>query len=50
MFFRGNSPNSGSGIGLYIVKEAVTKLNGHIEVESSQTIGTTFNIFIPAID
>ena len=50
MFFRGNNPNSGSGIGLYIVKEAVTKLKGTIDVESNQTIGTTFKILIPALD
>jgi signal transduction histidine kinase len=50
MFFRGNNPNSGSGIGLYIVKEAVSKLNGHISVESNRNIGTRFIIDIPATD
>lgn len=50
MFFRGNNPNSGSGIGLYIVKEAVTKLNGTISVDSNTNIGTSFKIDIPATD
>lgn len=48
MFFRGTSQNSGSGIGLYVVNEAVHKLNGRINVTSVQNGGTTFSIEIPA--
>lgn len=37
----------GSGIGLYIVKEAVEKMKGEIEIKSDSTSGTTFEIIIP---
>lgn len=39
----------GTGIGLYIVKEAVEKMQGKIEVSSSPMVGTTFEIIIPNI-
>lgn len=47
MFYRATRENSGSGIGLYIVKEAVTKIGGEIHVNSQEGIGTKFiiNIF-----
>ncbi|MDG2431722.1 HAMP domain-containing sensor histidine kinase [Flavobacterium sp.] len=47
MFFVTNSSNNGSGLGLYIVKEAVEHLNGSIKVSSKVTVGTTFTITIP---
>lgn len=47
MFFVTNSANNGSGLGLYIVKEAVEHLNGSIKVSSKVTVGTTFTITIP---
>jgi two-component system, sensor histidine kinase and response regulator len=47
MFFRATHHSSGSGIGLYIVKDAVDKLEGEIEVVSNEGNGTTFNIKIP---
>lgn len=34
MFFRGNAQSRGTGIGLYIVNDAVERLNGEIHVES----------------
>jgi PAS domain S-box-containing protein len=43
MFFR-LSGKDGSGIGLYIVKDAVQMLQGTIEVQSEKGAGTTFNI------
>jgi PAS domain S-box-containing protein len=43
MFFR-LSGKDGSGIGLYIVKDAVEMLQGTIEVQSEKGTGTTFNI------
>ncbi|UPZ14852.1 PAS domain-containing sensor histidine kinase [Flavobacterium humidisoli] len=43
MFFR-LSGKDGSGIGLYIVKDAVEILQGSIEVQSEKEIGTKFNI------
>lgn len=44
MFFRASANTEGSGIGLYIVKEIATKLNGSIAVESEENCGTTFHI------
>jgi signal transduction histidine kinase len=47
MFYRATDKESGSGLGLYIAKEAVEKLNGRIEITSVYTEGTTFTITIP---
>jgi len=47
MFYRVSNKTAGSGLGLYIVKEAVDTLNGRIEVESEPGKGTSFNIRIP---
>ena len=47
MFFRANEESKGSGLGLYIVKEALTKLSGSIRLESTIGIGTTFTIILP---
>lgn len=47
MFFRATEESKGSGLGLYIVKEAVKKLEGEITVESQPRVGTTFTISIP---
>ncbi len=48
MFYRVGITNSGSGIGLYIVQEAITKLNGTIQVTSDYGAGTTFQLNIPS--
>jgi PAS domain S-box-containing protein len=47
MFFRANAESKGSGLGLYIVKSAIEKLNGTIQVRSRLGEGTTFTIEIP---
>lgn len=47
MFYRVSQDSVGSGLGLYIVKEAVHKLNGEIKVQSEIGVGTTFLIKIP---
>ena len=46
-FYRVNSKLDGSGLGLYIVKEAIEKLGGTIKVESQVNTGTKFFIVIP---
>ncbi|MEC4050317.1 PAS domain S-box protein [Flavobacterium sp. SUN046] len=47
MFHRSTSLSSGSGLGLYIVKETLEKLGGKISVESELHVGTTFIVEIP---
>jgi len=47
MFFRANNINAGSGIGLYIVNEAVKKLDGKIEAQSLVGEKTVFTVTIP---
>lgn len=46
MFFVINS-NKGSGLGLYIVKETLEKLNGSIAVFSESNVGSKFTVTIP---
>ncbi len=48
MFYRGTASSTGSGLGLYIAKEAVQKLGGTISVESVYGEGSTFRIKLPA--
>ncbi len=45
-FFKSNN-HHGSGLGLFIVKEALTKIDGKISVNSDEIDGTTFKINIP---
>jgi signal transduction histidine kinase len=47
MFYRATDHCEGSGLGLYIVKEAVEKLGGKINVESVERQSTRFIIQIP---
>ena len=47
MFYRANEQSKGSGLGLYIVKEALMKLSGTIQLESSPGIGSTFIVMLP---
>jgi signal transduction histidine kinase len=47
MFYRATEQSDGSGIGLYIVKNAVEKLGGQINVASKIGHGTRFNILLP---
>jgi PAS domain S-box-containing protein len=47
MFYRATEQSDGSGIGLYIVKNAVEKLGGQISVASRAQQGTRFNIILP---
>lgn len=47
MFFRATATSDGSGLGLYIVKQTLEKLEGSIQVESELNRGTTFIINLP---
>ncbi|WPP51708.1 PAS domain S-box protein [Catalinimonas niigatensis] len=47
MFYRATTRSSGSGLGLYIVKEALDKLKGCIKVASEVGQGTTFTVSLP---
>jgi signal transduction histidine kinase len=42
MFFRASEKSKGSGLGLYITKETLSKINGTIRVESRLDEGSTF--------
>jgi PAS domain S-box-containing protein len=46
MFYRGNTDSKGSGLGLFIVKNAIEKMNGQINFISTND-GTTFRVVIP---
>ena len=49
LFDRGvtSKKQSGHGIGLYLVHEYVTKVNGNILIDDAEPSGTIFSIFIP---
>jgi two-component system sensor histidine kinase/response regulator len=47
MFFRATSEGIGSGFGLYNVKDALSKINGEIKIDSVLDQGTTFVATIP---
>lgn len=47
MFYRASTQSEGSGLGLYIVKNAVEKLAGQIDVFSRPGQGTEFKIILP---
>ena len=47
MFYRASVNSNGSGLGLYIVKEILQKLNGSIEVTSTVNQGSSFTFSIP---
>lgn len=47
MFYKATENSSGSGLGLYIANEAITKLGGTLEVISEVGKGSTFSIMLP---
>ncbi|MDN5200175.1 HAMP domain-containing sensor histidine kinase [Fulvivirgaceae bacterium BMA10] len=47
MFFKGSDNSEGAGLGLYIVKETLSKLKGSIAVNSRIGFGTCFRVKIP---
>jgi two-component system sensor histidine kinase/response regulator len=50
MFFRSSTHAYGAGIGLYIVKEALSRIGGDISVSSTYNVGTIFRIIIPNLE
>jgi signal transduction histidine kinase len=47
MFFQANDNAVGSGLGLYIVKETLEKIQGDIRVQSEVGKGTEFIVTLP---
>ncbi len=47
MFYRATDRQQGSGLGLYILKRAVERLNGAIELSSTPNVGSTFQVKLP---
>ncbi len=47
MFYRASENSEGSGLGLYIVKNVLDKINGSISIQSEEGEGTTFTVEIP---
>lgn len=47
LYFRGRNVQRGSGIGLYLVKSAIEKLGGTIDVSSSTETGTKVIVSLP---
>jgi len=47
MFYRASEQSDGSGLGLYIVKNAADKLRGEVQVTSTLGEGTSFIINLP---
>jgi signal transduction histidine kinase len=48
MFYRGTDRSRGAGLGLYIVAEMVSKLNGRIEVSSVIGVESVFTLTLPS--
>jgi signal transduction histidine kinase len=49
MFYRGTSQRTGSGLGLYIVREMIQKLGGTIQLEADLGKGVNIQIELPNI-
>lgn len=47
MFYRASEQSNGSGLGLYIVKETLARLNGSIQLKSVVGQGSTFTVWLP---
>ena len=48
MFYRASTASDGSGLGLYIVKDTMNKLNGTVSISSSLGKGSTFTLLFPS--
>jgi signal transduction histidine kinase len=50
MFYILNAKKRGTGLGLYIIKQAVEKLGGTIQLESTKGKGSKFSLYLPRLD
>ena len=48
MYYRANDRSKGNGLGLYIVKKAVQKLDGSIQLDTNFGVGSRFTVTLPA--
>jgi signal transduction histidine kinase len=46
MFFRANELTQGTGLGLYILKRAVERLDGQVNFVSTPNVGSTFTVLL----
>lgn len=49
MFYRGNERSTGSGLGLYIAREATLKIHGNLSVKSEYGKGSTFTVQVKSM-
>ena len=49
MFFRATEKSEGSGLGMYIVKQAIERLEGRIQIASESGKGTTIRVQLPTL-
>jgi signal transduction histidine kinase len=49
MYFRATDMSKGSGLGLFIVKETLTKIGGRIKVQSDFGVQTSFELLLPKL-
>jgi signal transduction histidine kinase len=49
LYKRFHTHTQGKGLGLYLVKQQVDKLNGKIEIESKPQFGATFRVILPIL-
>ena len=49
MFYRGNEQSKGSGLGLYIAREATLKIHGNLSVKSEYGKGSTFIVQVKSL-
>lgn len=48
MFHRASDRSKGFGLGLYIAKESIAKLNGKIDFKSQVNVGSRFTLILPS--
>jgi signal transduction histidine kinase len=47
MFYRATDRSQGSGLGMYIVRQAIEKIDGTISLHSTYGTGTCIRIVVP---